>query len=215
MTKLCSKCGQPNEFGKCGKSKDGLKSACKICLRSACREYMLKQRLTNRDELNRRTKESKLKRIEANPDFYKDEYNKKREVHRGRARRYYHNNINKCLGGQKIWRSKNTELCRQISRNWKKMHPERTRQLSRASGETYRARKRMAQITKFSVQQLELRMSVFGFKCAYCGGNFEHIDHVIPLSKGGKHCLSNLRPACKKCNQSKSNRLLKEWLGSK
>jgi 5-methylcytosine-specific restriction endonuclease McrA len=79
----------------------------------------------------------------------------------------------------------------------------------------YRARKRMNTIQKFTKVQLEQRMSVFGFQCAYCGGNFDHIDHVKPLSKGGYHCLSNLRPACKKCNQEKHNKTLFEWLQSK
>jgi 5-methylcytosine-specific restriction endonuclease McrA len=40
--------------------------------------------------------------------------------------------------------------------------------------------------------------------CAYCksSGLPLEIDHVIPLSKGGKHCPSNIVPACKPCNSS-------------
>lgn len=65
--------------------------------------------------------------------------------------------------------------------------------------------------TQFTTDQLEQRMSMFGFMCAYCGGKFEHIDHVQPISKGGYHCLSNLRPACKKCNLQKFNKTAKQW----
>jgi len=33
------------------------------------------------------------------------------------------------------------------------------------------------------------------------------MDHVIPLSKGGKHLPSNVVPACASCNSSKGNNL--------
>jgi len=86
--------------------------------------------------------------------------------------------------------------------------------LARNKGHRYRVKKRNNTIQTFTRSQLEQRMSVFGFKCAYCGGSFDHIDHVKPISKGGYHCLSNLRPACKKCNQEKHNKSLKEWRAS-
>jgi 5-methylcytosine-specific restriction endonuclease McrA len=36
-----------------------------------------------------------------------------------------------------------------------------------------------------------------------CSGTNLHIDHVIPLSRGGTHTLENLRVACATCNMSK------------
>jgi 5-methylcytosine-specific restriction endonuclease McrA len=59
---------------------------------------------------------------------------------------------------------------------------------------------------------LEQRASVFGFACAYCRGQFETWDHVKPLASGGKHCLANLRPACKSCNSSKGAEPLIVWM---
>ena len=38
------------------------------------------------------------------------------------------------------------------------------------------------------------------------------IDHVVPLSRGGKHEIENLLPACRSCNSSKGAKLLEEWL---
>lgn len=35
-----------------------------------------------------------------------------------------------------------------------------------------------------------------------------HVDHIIPLSKGGKHCLANLQYLTATENQSKSNKIL-------
>lgn len=50
--------------------------------------------------------------------------------------------------------------------------------------------------------------------CHYCGGHANTADHVIPISKGGDHKLSNLVPACKECNSTRQDRTmvrLKYW----
>ena len=52
------------------------------------------------------------------------------------------------------------------------------------------------------------------FKCVYCGdekGPFE-ADHVIPKAKGGLDIESNLVCACRRCNRSKKDKTLEEWL---
>lgn len=44
-------------------------------------------------------------------------------------------------------------------------------------------------------------------KCYWCNTSLKnikiHIDHYIPLSKGGEHILSNLVVSCQKCNNKK------------
>lgn len=47
--------------------------------------------------------------------------------------------------------------------------------------------------------------------CFYCGEESKHIDHIIPLSRGGRHSIGNLIQACASCNLSKSNKLIIEW----
>lgn len=46
--------------------------------------------------------------------------------------------------------------------------------------------------------------------CAYCGERFParelSCDHVIPVSKGGKHVWTNLVSACRDCNGRKADR---------
>lgn len=39
-----------------------------------------------------------------------------------------------------------------------------------------------------------------------CGDSYPSIEHVIPLSKGGKHAWTNVRLACRKCNSRKGSR---------
>lgn len=48
--------------------------------------------------------------------------------------------------------------------------------------------------------------------CQYCGRKFKKltIDHVRPLSKGGKTCFENCVAACSRCNAKKGNRLPSE-----
>jgi 5-methylcytosine-specific restriction endonuclease McrA len=52
-------------------------------------------------------------------------------------------------------------------------------------------------------------------RCHWCGGAFPPeeltMDHVIPLSRGGKASRNNLVPACKQCNSSKKYLLPIEW----
>ena len=54
------------------------------------------------------------------------------------------------------------------------------------------------------------RMKVFGQVCWICGDTIAdgdlHVDHVIPLAKGGLNVLANLRPTHAACNKSKSDR---------
>lgn len=49
------------------------------------------------------------------------------------------------------------------------------------------------------------------FTCQYCYTRFSQqqltIDHVIPISKGGKTEWANIVSACNPCNSSKGNRL--------
>lgn len=58
-----------------------------------------------------------------------------------------------------------------------------------------------------------LRFDVFtrdGYTCRYCGRQSDtvilHVDHVIPVSKGGTNDPENLVTACADCNMGKSNK---------
>jgi len=50
------------------------------------------------------------------------------------------------------------------------------------------------------------------FKCVICGASSHegarlHVDHIIPISKGGKSIPSNLRTLCERCNVGKSDKI--------
>ena len=48
------------------------------------------------------------------------------------------------------------------------------------------------------------------YRCAYCGGRAETIDHVVPRSRGGPHTWQNCVASCARCNHKKADKLLSE-----
>ena len=48
-------------------------------------------------------------------------------------------------------------------------------------------------------------------RCSYCGEKAEEIDHIVPRTKDGTNSTYNLTPACRSCNEKKSNLSLKEF----
>jgi hypothetical protein len=54
------------------------------------------------------------------------------------------------------------------------------------------------------------------FRCVYCGETEAdlHIDHIVPISRGGTNDESNLATACATCNSSKRDKMLSEWRAS-
>jgi 5-methylcytosine-specific restriction endonuclease McrA len=44
------------------------------------------------------------------------------------------------------------------------------------------------------------------FRCQYCGGFADSIDHIVPRSRGGGHEWENVAAACRPCNLRKRDR---------
>jgi 5-methylcytosine-specific restriction endonuclease McrA len=96
------------------------------------------------------------------------------------------------------------------AKRWREDNPERDRVNRRA----IKARRRLqvaAKMVKFSPEQWEQKRAYWGNKCylqisGICTEDANTMDHVKPLSAGGSHMLSNLRPACFSCNASKNDK---------
>ena len=62
----------------------------------------------------------------------------------------------------------------------------------------------------------ELRFEIMkrdNYRCKICGASSEdgvqlHVDHIIPIAKGGKTEMSNLQTLCERCNRGKSDKLM-------
>lgn len=48
-------------------------------------------------------------------------------------------------------------------------------------------------------------------RCVYCGDPAAHIDHVVPLVRGGTNAAENLAAACARCNLSKGPKTAAEF----
>lgn len=105
---------------------------------------------------------------------------------------------------------RNQEKYNQKKANWRR----RNRDKCLAQFHRYRARKLAALVDNVTAEQIEQMSIEQERKCFYCPKDItvdRTIDHVVPLSRGGKHELSNLVLACRACNSSKGSKLLSEW----
>lgn len=76
-------------------------------------------------------------------------------------------------------------------------------------------RRRHAKIigTKTEPVSYEKILEVYGMWCHICQEEIEsktdlHMDHVIPLSKGGTHTYTNIKPSHALCNMQKTDQIL-------
>jgi 5-methylcytosine-specific restriction endonuclease McrA len=109
------------------------------------------------------------------------------------------------------YRQQTKEHKREYLRQWYQQHPERARDTYKRGAGTRRAR--MAEIVteRFTYQEIFERD---GGRCRYCGVALDpknwHLDHIIPVSRGGPHTRINACASCPTCNLKKSNKLLLE-----
>lgn len=99
-------------------------------------------------------------------------------------------------------RAANPELERQRCREWFAANPEK-----RAAYEQNRRAKKRAQGGRISSDIKPKLYALQRGQCACCRAKFEasdlHLDHIMPLSKGGAHSDENMQLLCQPCNQSK------------
>lgn len=130
------------------------------------------------------------------------------------------------------------ESCNRIeNRKWKEYHSEYKKKIrsdpeyrameNKKSSDRYKlnpkdqlvhVRNRQARIKKadgrFTKDDIISILDQQKYCCVYCSSNIAdnyHIDHIMPISKGGSNWPSNLQCLCPRCNQSKSDKLPEDW----
>lgn len=120
-----------------------------------------------------------------------------RKKERKARKRYYKNNKRKVLDAQKDY----TLL-------WTKNHPDRVRAYARKA--QHKRRVWIAESGWFAVTKKDMARIMSG-ECYLCGSREKQtVDHIIPLSRGGRHSVGNLGTLCHSCNSRKRNKLLME-----
>lgn len=119
------------------------------------------------------------------------------------------------------YRRENRDVVRQRYNEWAARNPDYARlwveaNRERARETVRRRRARLRLVAAFAIAERDIRRMLVrqGGRCAYCQaelGESYHVDHVVPVSRGGSNSIGNLAAACPPCNVSKSNWLLSEW----
>lgn len=161
-------------------------------------------------------------------DEYRDNPSIRQDVIQ-RVRSWYKENAEYAREQKRQYAKEHSQEAVERVRQWRERHPERYHQsltyesrkehfyarkeYYKAIMHNYQASRRNAE-GQFSEENILALFEKQQGKCAYCGMELDetyHVDHVIPLSRGGSNLPDNLALACQFCNCSKGNRLISEW----
>lgn len=113
--------------------------------------------------------------------------------------------------GRRTWYLANREAVLISVSEWRAANVDRCRMYATQ----YKARRRgwEGDGPGISLADWTRTLNRFDRRCAYCGDRPSdlHMEHVVPLSRGGQHSIGNVLPACPPCNLSKNAKLLVEW----
>jgi len=217
--KLCPKCGERlpvGAFGKCRSRLDGLTVYCK-----ACKNAYTRGRYNSDADLRESISKQRKERIVSDPGYRERKNKRETEYYaqrktelgfmEGRRRRH------------KEWVANHPEAAKHRNR----MHDARLRDDPKLRARrNERRRKRYAIDPKFksslqnhcaryravkrgnggtySLDDWRDMCDLAGGRCLMCGKDAPlTVDHVLPVSKGGRSNIANLQPLCQSCNAKK------------
>lgn len=194
---------------------------CKCCFKAQSREryhnnleYEHKRRrqyfLDNRETVLEKSRERYQRDREQLREYWRQYRLEKRD--RAARQKYKAANRDKIQAYQKRYEDEHRHEVNLRLRSWRARNPER----NRANMQRRRARTKGAG-GSFTASDVSLLMSSQKHLCWWCGekiadGNY-HVDHRIPLSRGGSNAPENLCISCPQCNLSKNDKLPQEWNG--
>lgn len=113
------------------------------------------------------------------------------------------------------YRENNREIVRERAREWAR----RNRHKTRAKCQERRAKQRGCTIGDPSaiIAWEKSWRQMRRVRCYWCNRMVSpknaHADHIMPISRGGSHSISNLAIACAACNLSKGAKPIEIWNG--
>lgn len=199
------------EFGNNKSTKDGLMPICKVC-------KSLKDKKYRESEKGKQTK--KRNSCSEHTIEHRKEYYSRPEVQE-RVKKYKSTEEYKAqqrkYANQEIRKQARKEFTQtETHKRWKLKYysSEQYRIGKQASEGKRRAKKKSGDSNTITREYLELLKFTQKHECHYCKQKLDfskrksvHLDHYIPLAKGGLHCISNVVWACAKCNLSKQDTL--------
>lgn len=152
------------------------------------------------------------------------------EARRKIARDYYDRHGEKCRSAGQVYRARpeiqerrqeQARLYRQQHREerseyyraWCKDHPSAARELYRRAAYLRKARTAKVRTEDFDRAEIFLRDNG---QCRYCRCTLDpanwHLDHFVPISRGGDHVRDNVVASCPPCNLRKNTKLPEEFV---
>ncbi len=208
--KVCASCKEAkplSDFSNRKASPDGHHYYCRLCSDEKCKADRAKHREkrkqqqkesrdNNKDEINRRNRER----------YSKDE--QKREKARASASEWANNNKERKKKNLEKWRLNNRDKWNATQKKSRWEHIDKYRAKWVIVSSTRRSRIRGAD-GNFLIEEWEALKDKYHYTCLCCKRKEPEIqltvDHVVPISKGGKNDISNIQPLCLSCNSSKND----------
>ena len=176
--------------------------------------YKLEWARNHPESVQKSNRKQFLKNLEARRAYGRQYHNDHREQRREYARLYhkkhYAEHRERLLAQTKEYAQHHPEIRRKIFENYRAKHPEKYKAHTAASHAKRKAAMRGATHVDPKANGLILRWRLQKrFICYYCGTNLPtnmmHVDHIVPVTKGGKHEVGNLCRSCPACNIRKRN----------
>ena len=196
-SRFCTKCQEQKpleEFHRAAHLKSGRRPSCRQCDNALGRKRWT-ERIEERHRATKLSRERNRKKIAERKRLY--------QAGPGRAKML--------AGSQRYYRNHPEAKLRRAERQKVYSKTERGKITGRLRVNRRRARLMGAE-GKFTQEDWRVVLSNQKHRCLYCRKRFTQkrqptIDHVIPLTKGGRHDAGNIVAACRPCNSAKWNRL--------
>lgn len=220
-----------DRFSKDRRAKSGSQSWCKNCIKILTQEHREQYRQARKVRQQHSSPApaplgkkqcSKCKSILSLSDFGKDRYHKDglkshcKACLRARWKRYFRDNKEKLSACHAQWVKLNKDHLREYCWQYRIKNRERIRAKRRVYFQNHLEEHRLRVLKRRQlISEKRIPFDERGWlesqkplKCYLCGkkikeGQPYHIDHKIPLARGGKHASWNLAITCPECNMRK------------
>lgn len=201
MIKFCKNCQKETHRNTDGK--------CKLCVKQRSADYYLR----NSQKIKEQVANYKAENLDKYKKYSKDRYEKNKEEIKKVASEWQKNNKDRSNARKAKWASNNSEKVKATANAWAKANKE-ARLLAK---HTRRAKLASSGGTLTKGIKSKLFALQKG-KCPCCNkslGKNYHVDHIIPIAKGGKNIDSNVQLLRAKCNHQKNAKDPIEYMQSK
>jgi len=164
----------------------------------------------NRDETLKRHKRWREENKERSSAYFKEYRKLNPEWDAERHKRYHRENrIKRSIAASQRYKERREEILKKNA-EWRKQNPEKAASIWR----NRRAREANAEGFHTAEDVLSI-LKDQDMSCAGCGCDISkeyHVDHIMPISKGGSNWPDNLQCLCAPCNLTKHAKLPEQWL---